>query len=274
MVIRSGALIATALFFSHGALADCSVSASRNAEMDAADVRNVVIHARAGDLAVRGAASTTQVRAKGQACADSQKGLDAIRIDIRRDGDTIHLEAVMPEHGSFINIAKLDLAVELPGAVDVRIEDSSGDISVAGVASAKVDDSSGDQAIHDIAGNVTVRDSSGEIDIKNIRGSVEVSDSSGDVLIADVTGSVTIPVDSSGGLTFRRVHGGVHIKNDSSGDISITDVNQDVTIDNDSAGDIRVVDIGGQFTVAHDSTGDIDHRNVLGNVNIPRSKRD
>jgi hypothetical protein len=89
MVIRSGALIATALLVSQGALGDCRVTAPRNAEMDASGVRTVVIHARAGDLTVRGAASATRIQAKGEACAGSQKRLDAIRIDVRRDGGTI-----------------------------------------------------------------------------------------------------------------------------------------------------------------------------------------
>jgi hypothetical protein len=271
---RCGILIATTLAFSHGALADCRETAPRNADADASGVRKVILRTRAGDLTVRGSTSATRLKATGTACSDSQKRLDDIRLDVRRDGDTIHLETVMPESDSFMNSDELDLTVELPGGIEVTLEDSSGDLSVTGVASLRVTDSSGDQSIQDIAGDVAVTDSSGEIDIKNVRGSVKVTDSSGEVLIADVAGDVSIPVDSSGGLVLKRVHGEVHIETDSSGDIAISDVDKDVTIGNDSSGDIRVTDVGGKLTVGNDSSGKIDHRNVLGSVSIPRSQRD
>lgn len=273
MFIRSAAFIAASLLLSQAVIADCSHTAARNAKIDANGVRAVVIHAGAGDLTVRGIASVSGIEARGEACAGSQERLDAIRIEVRRDGDTVHVATVIPEHESFMNFGKIDLTVELPARLDIDLKDSSGDLSLTGVASARIEDSSGDQSIRDIAGNVVVQDSSGEIDIKSIRGNVEVSDSSGDVRIVEVTGDVRIPVDSSGGLVMRSIHGQVHIETDSSGDISISDVNRDVTIDTDSSGDIRVEDVGGQLTVAHDSSGDIDHRNVLGAVSIPRSKR-
>jgi hypothetical protein len=274
MPIRTGAVIAAALLFSQGALADCRYSASREAEVDTNGARKAVIKAAAGDLSVRGSSSANRAHAKGQACADSQKDLDAIRIEARREGDTVYIETVLPDDDSWMRHDSLDLTVELPASLEVRLEDSSGDLSVEGVKDLRVDDSSGDQRIRNIGGNVKVTDSSGEIDIEEIRGNVEVSDSSGDVLIANVTGNVTIPVDSSGGLTFRRVQGAVHIETDSSGDIAIDQVNHDVQIDNDSSGDIRVSGVGGNLTVAHDSSGDIEHRNVLGSVRIPASKRD
>jgi DUF4097 and DUF4098 domain-containing protein YvlB len=272
--VRPGLLIATALLFSQGAWAECHFSAPRTAEIDANGARRVVVKGRAGDLIVRGSTATTRIQAKGQACARSQQQLDAIRIDVEREGDTIRVAAVLPDNDSFLNHQSLDLTIELPATIAVDLEDSSGDLTVEGVASAHIDDSSGDQSIRDIAGNVVVADSSGDIDIKNIRGNVEVSDSSGDVLVTDVGGNVRIPVDSSGELVFQRIHGDVQIDTDSSGNIAISNVNKNVTIENDSSGSIRVADVGGSFTVEHDSSGGIDHRNVLGAVNIPRRDRD
>jgi hypothetical protein len=274
MPIRTSVALATALIFSQGAIAECRYSAAREAGIDTNGARRAVIKAAAGDLTVRGSKTASRVHATGQACAASQRGLDSIRIEARRDGDTVYIETVLPDDDSWMRHESLDLTVELPASLEIRLTDSSGDLSVEGVKDLQVEDSSGDQRIRDIGGNVKVTDSSGEIDIKEIRGNVEVSDSSGDVLIADVTGSVTIPVDSSGGLTFRRVQGAVHIETDSSGDISIDEVNHDVQIDNDSSGDIRVSAVGGNLIVAHDSSGDIEHRNVLGKVHIPASKRD
>ncbi|HVF17291.1 MAG TPA: DUF4097 family beta strand repeat-containing protein [Steroidobacteraceae bacterium] len=273
MHLRASSIVTAAMLFSHAAMSDCEFSAARDAEVDAAGIRKVVVEAGAGDLKIRGSQGAAKIHANGEACADSQARLDAARIDIRREGDTVFLRTVLGEEDSKFRSASMDLTVHVPSAVQMEVHDSSGDVDIGLIAALNLDDSSGDQVIRDIHGNVEVTDSSGEIEIKNIRGNVIVSDSSGDVSITDVTGNVSIPVDSSGGLSFRRVHGELHIASDSSGDISIADVNQDVIIDNDSAGDIRVVGVGGDLRVANDSTGDIEHRNVLGEVSLPQSKR-
>jgi hypothetical protein len=272
MNLSHGAVIAVAMLLSHPAMSDCRFSATRNAEADATGIRKVVLEAGAGDLKVRGAQGAAKIHATGEACAESQSRLDATRIDVRRDGDTVFLRTVLGEEDSKFRHAAMDLTVHVPSTVQMRVQDSSGDVDVGTIAGLIVDDSSGDQVIRDIGGDLVVTDSSGEIEIKNVRGKVTVTDSSGDVSIADVTGNVSIPVDSSGGLSLRRIHGEVHIASDSSGDISIADVNQDVIIDSDSAGDIRVVDVGGNLRIGNDSTGDIEHRNVLGEVSLPRSR--
>jgi hypothetical protein len=259
MILRStltgsGLLIASLL--SNTAVADClRYGADRAADVDAAGIRTVLIGAGAGDLSVRGTA-TTRVRAKGRACADSQDRLDAIKIETRRDGDTLRVDAILPDTDHALNNRSLDLSIDVPASAALSIVDSSGDIDVENVAGVRVEDSSGD------------------IDIKTVNGDVEVTDSSGDVVIADVTGNVLVPVDSSGELVFRRIHGGVHVKTDSSGGITANEINGDVTIDSDSSGDIGVSQVGGSFTVASDSSGDIEQRSVLGKVSIPRKKRD
>jgi DUF4097 and DUF4098 domain-containing protein YvlB len=260
---------AAVLAISLPASADCDRRADKSADIDASGANKLVIDVGAGDLVVTGSASTPQVRARGEACADSQKLLDAIRIDTRRDGSTLFLTTVMPEGRSIMQQASLDLTIELPAGLAVEIDDSSGDIEVRKVAAVKISDSSGDQSIRDVEGDVSVADSSGDIRIQTVRGNVAVRDSSGDIRVTDITGNVTIPVDSSGGMSLQRIRGDVHILTDSSGDIVIADVNQNVQIDNDSSGDIRANDIGGNLTVAHDTTGDISHRNVLGKVDIP-----
>lgn len=245
----SGLLIASLL--ANTAVADCRYSADRAADVDAAGIRTVLIGAAAGDLSVRGT-GTTRVRAKGRACADSQATLDAIKLETRRDGDALHVDAILPDSDHAFNNRSLDLSIELPATIAVRVADSSGDIDVENVAGIRVEDSSGD------------------IEIKTVNGDVEVTDSSGDVVIADVTGNVLVPVDSSGDLVFRRIHGAVHVKTDSSGGITASEVNGDVTIDSDSSGDIEVSQVGGNFTVARDSSGDIEQRSVLGKVSVPR----
>lgn len=250
------------------AAADCDYREPRSAEVDAAGATKIVIEARSGDLKVLGS-TTPRVRVKGEACAPTKAALSHIKIEARRDGDTVIVKAVLPEERLSFEGGSLDLIVDIPANLPVKITDSSGDTDIAHVGALELEDSSGDATIQDASGDVSVTDSSGDIRIVSVRGNVAVRDSSGDVTLEDIGGNVAIPIDSSGSLSIRRVHGGVHITNDSSGDISIAAVDKDVAIDNDSSGDIRIVDVGGNFTVANDSTGDIEHRNVLGAVKVP-----
>ena len=270
MSLHRAFVFSSMALFAHAALGDCDHRASRSGEVDATGVRKVVVSAAAGDLVVSGDMNSKTVRATGEACAESQAELESVRLEVRRDGDTAFVRAIMPERDSFMRNTSLDMKVEVPSDVALELEDSSGDLKVERVASARIDDSSGDQVIREIAGDVTVNDSSGEIEIDAVRGNVSVRDSSGEIEIADVGGDVTIPVDSSGDISLKSIRGGVHILTDSSGDISVAEINKNVRIDNDSSGSIRVSDVGGDFTVGHDSTGNISHRNVLGKVSTPR----
>jgi len=260
--------ITASVLVAHVSWGSCLHSTPRSAEVEAAGAKKVVVSAGAGDLIITGDAATSLVHATGDACGENAQTLEGVQIEVRRNGDTVYVTAVMPQHSPFQQ-ASLDLKVAMPAGAAVEVEDSSGDIVVKNVAGAKVDDSSGDQTIRDIAGDVAVQDSSGDIVIEGVRGNVEVRDSSGEIKVVNIGGNVTIPVDSSGGMTIARVRGNVHVLNDSAGDIVLEDINQNANIDRDGAGDIRAANIGGDFTVADDGTGDISHRNVLGRVSTP-----
>lgn len=277
--IAAGALLAApvlaALFAPLAFADDCKFGADRSARVDGTGIRKVVIGAGAGDLDIRGEEGRTDVLATGRACAPSQKQLDEIRIESRREGDTLYLKTILPEPVERLFMwnrdAYMDVTVSVPKSAVLVVEDSSGDLELSNVQSATVADSSGDQTIRNIAGDLDVTDSSGEIGIEHVIGNLRLKDSSGDIDIDDVKGSVEITVDSSGDMTIQRVAGDVHVINDSSGDIEIADVQRNVSIDSDSSGSIRVDRIGGDFTVGADGSGDISHDRVLGSVHLPEN---
>ncbi len=251
--------------------ADCNHTAHRTVNSAGPDIQRVVIEARAGELTVRGGAGR-DVSVEGKACASSAELLDAIKLEIRRDGDTVYLRTVMPDlSGGFFGTryAYMDVSVAVPKTAALKIDDSSGAMRVSDVQSADIADSSGAQTLERIAGDLQVVDSSGEIKIADVGGALRLKDSSGDVDVVNVQGDVTVSVDSSGDLDIRRVAGGVHVLSDSSGDIEITDVKRDVTIDDDSSGGIRVQEVGGNFTVGSDGSGGIHYDRVTGAVRIP-----
>lgn len=252
---------------------DCTHTAHRTVNSAGPDIQRVVIEARAGDLTVRGGTGR-DVTVEGKACASSAELLEGIKLEIRREGDTVYLRAVTSEEMyrgllGFSRYAYIDVTVAVPKTATLKIDDSSGDMHVSDVQSADITDSSGDQTLERIAGDLEVVDSSGEIKIADVGGALRLKDSSGDVDVNNVQGDVTVSVDSSGDLDIRRVAGGVHVVTDSSGDIEIADVKRDVTIDDDSSGGIRVQEVGGNFTVGSDGSGGIRYDRVTGSVRIP-----
>lgn len=251
---------------------DCAHTAHRTAHQAGPDIPRVVVKARAGDLVVRGG-SGRDVTVEGNACASTAALLDDIKLEIRRDGDTVYVRTVMPDISDgvfgFSRYAYLDLTVAAPKTATLEIADSSGDMQVSDVQGASIHDSSGDQTLERIAGDLEVEDSSGEIKIVEVGGGLRLKDSSGDIDVNKVQGDVTVTVDSSGDLDIRHVTGGVHILSDSSGDIEIADVKRDVLIDEDSSGGIRVTNVGGNFTVGSDGSGGIRYDRVTGSVRLP-----
>jgi hypothetical protein len=264
------ALLACAAFVPAHA-EDCTHTARRTANQAGPDIQRVVVEARAGDLIVRGG-SSRDVTVDGKACASSAALLEDIKVEIRRDGDTVYVRAVLPDLSGGIfgsRYAYLDLSIGVPKTATLKIDDSSGDMHVSDVQSADIHDSSGDQTIERIAGDLEVDDSSGEIKVVDVGGGLRLKDSSGDIDVNKVQGDVQVTVDSSGDLDIRHVTGGVHILSDSSGDIEIADVKRDVLIDDDSSGGIRVTDVGGNFTVGSDGSGGIHYDRVTGSVRVP-----
>ena len=251
---------------------DCEHSARRQASSAGPDIKRVVLEAGAGDLVVRGGQGS-DVTADGKACASSAQLLDESKLEVRRDGDTVYVRTVLPEAMEglfgFSRYAYMDLTVNVPKSVTIKLTDSSGDLQVSEVQGANVVDSSGDQTLEHIAGDLEVADSSGEIKIVDVGGGLRLKDSSGDVDIDRVQGDVLVTVDSSGDLDIRHVSGGVHVLSDSSGDIEIADVKRDVLIDEDSSGGIRVQDVGGNFQVGNDGSGGIHYDRVAGTVRVP-----
>lgn len=99
----------------------------------------------------------------------------------------------------------VDYRLEVPASATVRLESSSGRITVAGVAGADLSSSSGDITAERIAGPLKVRTSSGSVTATGLAGpTAEVHASSGDARLTFTKppGSVSAQT-SSGDVTLR-----------------------------------------------------------------------
>lgn len=230
-------------------------TAPRNATVNAAGARLVRIRARAGELRVTGVDNLNEARIKGTARASDREDLEDIKLVAERRGDVVEIVVDIPDQRNDWgnHYRGLDLEIEVPRAIALDVEDSSGDAEFRHVGALDLDDSSGGIVIRDAAGAVRVEDSSGEIEIEGVRGDVTIRDSSGEIDVRDVTGAVTIEDDSSGGIRVEKTTGAVRVRDDSSGDID-------------------VLDVGGDFVVDSDGSGSIRHRSVRGEVRVPESR--
>lgn len=216
-------------------------------------VRQIEVIAVSGDLEIAGRGGLRRVRAGGVACVQRQyeDRLDEIEIAGERVGDTLRIVAEVPfgDDGEG-RIGGLDLVLDVPDNVPLRVTDTSGHLRIEDVAALELTDSSGNIRIERVAGSVHIdRDSSGDIDIRDSGEVVIDSDSSGDIDIVR-SASVTIGRDSSGSIRARDVRG-------------------DVTIGRDSSGSIEVADVAGSFSVDQDTSGGIRYRGVGGAVRVP-----
>lgn len=267
---------AMALALAAPAVADrCAHKAQREASIDLSGAELVEVIARAGSLDIIGRDGLNEVRAKGTACASDDALLSKTVITTRREGDSVLIIAEIPEQkgGWMGESAYLDLSVEVPSDVALKVIDSSGDLEIERVASLNLHDSSGGAVIRDVDGDIWLEDSSGSLKITNVAGHINLTDSSGDMRLDGVEGDIVIESDSSGDID---IDGGrsVNIEQDSSGNIDVRNIHEDVTVGTDSSGSITVKDIGGDFVVGRDGSGGINYSSVAGKVDVPGDKKD
>ena len=194
---------------------DCSYSAPRSASLPVAGATSIRIIGRAGELKVRGARAAAEVRASGTACTFDKGSLDRITLTATREGSTIRIEANVPEVMSFLTWGHhgLDFEVTVPDNIPLRIDDSSGEIT-----------------IDHVGGRLTIEDSSGSIDVED-------------------AGDVEIPSDGSGSVDIRHVKRNVTVGSKGSGSVSVEDVGGDLTVRSKGSGHVQYDDVRGKVDV-------------------------
>lgn len=237
-----------------------------SASVDGASSIEVI--ALAGSLEVVGTTTET-VEAVGEACASRQEDLSDIQLTSRRSGDRVIVEVVIPEkEGNWNQQRRLDLRVEVPSNLSVRIKDGSGSIMASDLADLEVDDGSGSLDVRNIAGDLRIGDGSGSVNVDGVGGNAWIDDGSGSLIIARVDGNLEIE-DGSGEIEVRTVGRDVLITEDGSGPIDVADVGGNFEVRRDGSGSIAARDVSGDFIVDRDGSGGIRHDGVGGRVSIP-----
>lgn len=234
---------------------DCKYEREIDATLVLDGSEQLSVLAGAGDLEITGQAGLGAARVRGKVCASEEEWMAEAAI-LTEGGRNAEIAVSLPDTDggwSFMGsrYVYIDLRIEVPDSMPLDIQDSSGDVKIAGTAS------------------IAIRDSSGDVDIENVNGGVVLEDSSGDINLQDIGGDVTVRHDSSGDIYGRAIEGSVLVEKDSSGDIRFRDVRDDFVVERDSSGDIVAETVGGDFRVLRDGSGDISPRDVSGEVAIP-----
>jgi DUF4097 and DUF4098 domain-containing protein YvlB len=255
---------------------ECKFSAARNADLDAAGLKDLVLTLGSTDLDIRSAPGLTKVEVRGTACASDAAKLQDLQVNARRNGD--HATVDTSTNGGYVNInlfgasyAYMKLVVRVPPSLAVAVDSGSGDVTASDLASLNFDSGSGDLVADHIAGLLTLKVGSADAKAEQV-GSVDMRGSgSGDVQVTDVRGDVHAGHSGSGDLSFGHVTGSVSIGGTGSGDIRLETIGRDVDVGSTGSGDVTADGVGGNFSVHSTGSGDIHHSNVKGSINVPKS---
>jgi DUF4097 and DUF4098 domain-containing protein YvlB len=235
---------------------ECKFQAPRNAALNLAGVRTLVIGLGQHTLHLNGTPGST-AQLSGRACASSQDRLNELRVTQRREGDRLILTAEsVSSNWSFSlfgasHYAYLDLHVNVPANLPVELAVGSGDADVVGVARLSGHTGSGDLHVHGISGRFDAQVGSGDIEANGV----------GEIHVASV---------GSGDFKASDVHGDVQIGSIGSGSADLTKVGGNVVVDTIGSGDLSVDGVAHDLHVRKVGSGDVSHNAVAGRVDIPR----
>lgn len=229
---------------------DTSCKHSRALEPQTAQVaqgESMRIDVESGSLVVEVVPDLTEVRVSGEACSSDLEQLSQVELTIEHRDGVLHLASAFPDisHVGF----GLDLVVQMPAGIPVRVKNGSGSISIKGVAGVDIEDGSGSIELVDIQGDVRIDDGSGSLSLSGVTGNVWIEDGSGSIEVRQVGGSLTVEEDGSGSIAVESVQGDVIIMDDGSGSIDVREVGGDFTVDEDGSGDLEFSGVKGRVTL-------------------------
>ncbi|MBO6555215.1 MAG: hypothetical protein JJ934_01380 [Pseudomonadales bacterium] len=233
------------------------------------DLAELQMQALAGSLEIT-ASEDDQLHFWGKACTSEPKYLERMDVIVSEEADRLIFQTIIPHHRDDFDpsYASIDIELQVPGSLAVRVEDSSGDTLIEDVRVLSVDDSSGDIRLINTTSDLAIRDSSGKISVREHAGGIRIYDSSGPIDLRDVQGDITIPADSSGDIKIDQVQGHVTIESDGSGDIDIENITGDVLVGSDGSGDIDVESVSGSIEISSDGSGSIDVAEIAGSFKV------
>jgi len=214
-----------------------SYQTEKTLKLPAEGIHLLSVDAGAGSLKIEGVEGltsievTAEISVHGVADRHINDFLDEhLRFSLEKSGEEAVLKGYFHFSGPhlFFDDGKVDLTVRMPKAMDLDVDDGSGDLSVKNVrGEVSIDDGSGDLTVSNIEGDLRIDDGSGELEARNVTGNVRIDDGSGSLTVVGVGGTVTV--------------------DDGSGGIYIEDVAKDVVLESTGSGSVRTNNVRGRI---------------------------
>jgi DUF4097 and DUF4098 domain-containing protein YvlB len=234
-----------------------TIRETRGLALPADGVDTLVVNCGAGSFLLRGADDRMNINVAAQIeveefeAAKFQKFVqDNVQLTLKKQGRQAIFQSDIKPAALATLEARINLTIEIPKKLNVKITDGSGPIVVGGLDSnLTVADGSGSIDSKDIIGEVRVDDFSGSIVIEDIEGNVVVIDRSGSIAIEYVAGDVQVQ-DGTGSILIGAVDGNVSVS-DSSGSIDVQSIKKDVfiVIREGGSGEVTVEGVKGKITI-------------------------
>lgn len=252
----------------------CKHSALRDSVLNLSGIKTVVFDIGPHRLSVTGG-KTSSGSIHEKACASDVKRLADLVVTQQREGDKLIVRAerkgpLNKDGWSGMHYAYLVLTATIPDSLAVQVKLGSGDVIVDGVASLSADVGSGDLEARHVRGVFYADLGSGDIHANDIGALHVVAVGSGDLSARNIRGAAQVDEVNSGNLTIANAKGRVEIGSIGSGDATLSNITGDVTVDSIGSGDLHANGIGGDLVVDNVGSGSVGHRNVNGQVRIPK----
>jgi hypothetical protein len=244
----------------------------------------VTIHGQGG----REVKIAATIRAQDSNPADAQSFLEKIQIEVREEGDGVHIRTIYPEsrlphiriggHSSFSVDYDIAMPAEAPlwmrnafGNAAIsgvrgwsQLENSNGALEVRDAGGAKLVNAFGKIELTNASGNCSITNNNGAVNVSNVKGTLELRNRFGEIVAAQIGGAATI----SGGnarVSLTQAGGNSSVSN-SFGEVVVRNISGSLTVTN-SNGRIDVAEVSGSAELAT-SFGSVEATRIGGTATI------
>lgn len=232
-----------------------TMTETKNLALSAEGIDTLVVNCGAGSFDIRGASGREKIKITAEIEVEEPGQINFeeflqtnVQLTLEKQANKAVLQSDIIEAATLQIEARINLQIEIPQNINVRIRDGSGPIRVDQLdANVSIDDDSGSIKIKNIVGKVSIVDSSGSIDIDDIQGNVFVNDGSGKIRIGYIKGDVQVK-DGTGSISILDVDGNINLT-DGSGSIDIRDVKKNVYIREAGSGIMELEGVKGKVTI-------------------------
>jgi DUF4097 and DUF4098 domain-containing protein YvlB len=264
-----------------------SAQADEKRQVEVGEAPNLVVEAGDGNLAISAGAPgevlvSTHKVAYGDSQAEANTGLQALEVQVTRQGDGITIRTVMPQR-PFICLGTcrndiVNLTIFVPAGTVLDVTKDEGNIETTGIhGPARLSSSSGNIHVEQVDGALVASAGSGNINASEVKGGdVSLHSDFGNVdlsnaLVEHLTvtsenGEISLmDIQARGAVTFQNNFGNISLANVDASSYDLTSQTGEIGVDG-AHGKIKIRNGSGNITVQHAQNATLDLKADSGEI--------